>query len=273
MNSKRWLGRMTLVLPGLLLGLSVCAAVVIGQDDDKKEPEKKKETPKERTWKNKPDKDNNFIGAAACKTCHDKEDHGKQYSKWKEARHSKAFETLGSDAAKKIAKEKGIEDPQKDANCLKCHVTAYTQPKELKHKKFKDEDGVQCETCHGPGENHKKVQLKAAMGGDDDDDEDEYEYEPLPEDEITLSPKEETCRTCHNEESPSYKEFNFKKFAKKIRHWDPRKEREDEKDEEEADEEEGKEKEEKGDGDEKKDDDSKEEAENSNAPRNTCSNE
>lgn len=159
-----------------------------------------------------------YIGASKCKSCHKSEESGDQYGKWEAARHSKAFETLGSDAAMAIAKEKGIEDPQKADECLRCHVTAFGAPEEHIKKGFKTEAGVQCETCHGPGEDHLKARFaaaaEAAAGG----------RMEVPAGEIDVTVGEDTCRTCHNEESPTYEHFCLC-FFKKIRHLDPRKER------------------------------------------------
>ena len=59
-----------------------------------------------------------FIGAAKCKMCHNSTKQGKIYAGWLETAHAKAYETLASEASKKIAAEKGIEDPQKAASVL-----------------------------------------------------------------------------------------------------------------------------------------------------------
>ncbi len=61
-----------------------------------------------------------YIGAAKCKTCHKKELMGDQYGAWQEAKHAKAFETLKSDKAAEIAKEKGLAGPAYESDeCLK----------------------------------------------------------------------------------------------------------------------------------------------------------
>ena len=36
-------------------------------------------------------------------------------------------------------------------------------------------------------------------------------------------PDEKTCKGCHNEESPSYKNFDFASFSQKIAHPMPKK--------------------------------------------------
>jgi len=156
---------------------------------------------------------NKYIGAKKCKSCHDSEEMGNQYAAWEKAAHSKAFDTLATPAAKEIASKKGIADPQKADECLKCHTTAFgVDAKEIK-KGFKSEEGVQCESCHGPGEDHFKARFKAAS-------EEGADKKPAPG-EIISSPTQETCLKCHNSESPTFKPFCFQERVAKIRHRRP----------------------------------------------------
>ena len=62
-----------------------------------------------------------YVGAEKCKMCHNTPAKGAQFTKWTESKHSKAFQTLAGEEAKKIAAAKGIADPQKAAECLRCH--------------------------------------------------------------------------------------------------------------------------------------------------------
>lgn len=163
------------------------------------------------------EKINHYIGAAKCKSCHKSEETGDQYGVWESKGHSKAFETLATDTAKKIAAEKGIEDPQKAPECLRCHVTAHGVPEDHIKRGFKPEAGVGCESCHGPGEEHMKARMKAAMAGDKD---------AKPEaGEVVSAPTEEDCRSCHNPDSPTFKPFCFHLRSAQIRHLNPTKER------------------------------------------------
>jgi hypothetical protein len=86
-----------------------------------------------------------YIGAAKCRNCHRAEKAGNQFAKWKKMEHAKAFETLGENEAKEIAKKQGVDDPQKSEKCLKCHATAFGEPAERLAKKFDPKAGVQCE--------------------------------------------------------------------------------------------------------------------------------
>jgi hypothetical protein len=165
------------------------------------------------------EKANKYIGAEKCKSCHQAEASGNQFGVWEKAPHAKAFETLASDAAKAIAKEKGIEDPQKSDQCLRCHVTAFGVPAEAIKKGF-DNKGVQCEACHGPGDLHVKARFAAAAEASDKE---ASTYQTIPADEIVAKVDESTCVKCHNEESPTFKPFCFWHRSAAIRHLDPRK--------------------------------------------------
>ena len=135
-----------------------------------------------------------YVGAAKCKMCHNKEEKGEQYNKWAAGPHAKAMASLkGADA--------------KNPKCLKCHSTAAANPDMV--ASITVEEGVSCESCHGPGSAYKvaatmKDKTKAMANG-------------------MIVPDEKLCRKCHNKESPNYKEFNFAEYSKKIAHKDPSK--------------------------------------------------
>lgn len=165
-----------------------------------------------------------YIGAGrACMTCHDKDSLGKPGAKWKESRHAKAFETLSSEGAKKIAKDRGIEDPAKSEACTKCHLTESGIARERLHEKFEGNKGVQCESCHGPAGAHQKARNNDGRTDDDAIRVDALKEMPLP----TL----DGCAKCHNADSPSIeksaywdkdkKTFDAKKAWEEIRHPNP----------------------------------------------------
>ncbi len=160
--------------------------------------EKKKATEEEKKVTHE------YAGVEKCSMCHKSEARGDQYGQWKKTRHATAYTTLATDAAKEIAKKMDIKDPQKSPKCLKCHVTAYGVDEELLGSKFTMEDGVGCETCHGPGGDYMKLSImkdkeKAIEAG-------------------LIIPTEELCVSCHNEGSPTYKKFVYKEFFPKIAH-------------------------------------------------------
>jgi hypothetical protein len=79
-----------------------------------------------------------------------------EYITWsKHDRHSKAFLNLQNSDSKKIAQNLGIGDPTKDPLCLKCHAT-YPNEDMPKSERFRLEDGVSCEACHGAAEGYLK---------------------------------------------------------------------------------------------------------------------
>ena len=153
-------------------------------------------------------KQRQHVGVDKCKVCHKSKKKGEQYAKWLAGAHSKAFETLASDPSKAIAKEKGIKDPQTAPECLKCHVTGHDVAAEFLGTKYKKEDGVGCESCHGAGGDFYKMKTMKAL----------YAGEIEPGTVGLLEPNEKLCVSCHNEESPTYKKFEYAVRVKEIAH-------------------------------------------------------
>ncbi len=163
-------------------------------------------------------KKNRFIGVDKCQKCHDKDDAGNQHAKWLAGPHSKAFETLAGDAAKKIAAERGIADPQKSPDCLRCHTTAYGEEAAQLMKGFDPADGVQCESCHAPGEVHFMARFRGAKDAGSG-------YPDISPEEMVSNTPASTCLGCHNEESPTFKPFCPHERKAEIRHLNPKKPR------------------------------------------------
>jgi hypothetical protein len=149
---------------------------------------------------------NKYVGVKMCKACHQSEKQGKQFDVWQKSKHAEAFKTLSSDTANAIAKAKGLKKTAAESpECLECH--AITSDAKL------TPDGVQCESCHGAGSAYKNMAImkdkaKAIKAG-------LAEFK----DEAAI---EKLCRTCHNEKSPTKKEFNFKEIWPKIKHLIPK---------------------------------------------------
>ncbi len=162
---------------------------------------------------------NRYIGSDKCKSCHGSADTGDQFGSWGQTKHAHAFETLGSEESKTMAAAKGIADATTADGCVRCHVTAFGVADEELKKGFDRAKGIQCETCHGPGEAHQKARLAAAAKGQAEG------YVQVPADEIVTDATEALCKTCHNEESPSYKPFCFHEFNAQFRHLNPKKPR------------------------------------------------
>ncbi len=150
-----------------------------------------------------------YLGVDGCKLCHRSEAKGNQHGKWQEGPHSKAHETLAGEKAKEHGQDQGISEPQNAEACLVCHVTAFSAPAERKARTYKIEDGVGCESCHGPGSAYKLIPImqdreKSIANG-------------------LLIPDEATCVRCHNDKSPTFKSFNYEEMFEKIAHPNPQK--------------------------------------------------
>jgi len=157
-------------------------------------------------------KPNSYVGVETCGMCHKSEKAGKQLDIWKASKHSQAYQTLLTTAADSIAKSRGSKTAAvKTEECLSCHVTTYNVDASLIGPKYKIEDGVQCETCHGPGSNYKAISVMknkdmAVANG------------------LTLVTNLETfCVKCHNEKSPTYVKQDVSVMWEKIKHTVPKK--------------------------------------------------
>lgn len=147
-----------------------------------------------------------YIGADKCKMCHNKPATGEQYKKWLSDPHSKALKTLSSQASLDYAKKNGIADPSKEAKCLKCHST-YEKAGVSLRGGILPEEGVSCESCHGPGSAYKSPAI--------------MKNKEMAMQKGLILPDKTLCITCHNKENPFYKEFNFDTYAAKIAHPNP----------------------------------------------------
>lgn len=147
-----------------------------------------------------------YIGASKCKMCHLKPAKGEQYNIWLKGPHAGAMKTLASEESKKIAAEMGIADPTTDPACIKCHSTVGAIEKSLVAS-IKMDEGVSCESCHGPGSRYKGASVMKSR--------------ELSMKNGLILPTEEVCLTCHNEESPTYKPFNYEEKVAMIAHPDP----------------------------------------------------
>ena len=155
-----------------------------------------------------------YVGDTKCKMCHSKDTlGGAEFPAWEKTAHAKAFESL-KPGAKADAKTKAKLDPQKDystdAACLKCHNTGYGKPSAADAKL----EGVQCEACHGPGSEYKSPKI---MGKKKYQDNKEAAHKDALAAGLVM-PTEELCKGCHNQESPTFKEFDYKKMVEMVKH-------------------------------------------------------
>jgi cytochrome c2 len=144
-----------------------------------------------------------YVGSKACKMCHNTETQGKIYDKWLSTKHANTIAVLDS-----------AKGERTNAKCLKCHTTGYGTAtgydKAADAMKIPEGLGaVGCEACHGAGADYKamsvmKDRAAAVAAG-------------------LVIPNEETCKTCHNADSPTFKGFDYAKMYPLIEHHIPKK--------------------------------------------------
>lgn len=119
-----------------------------------------------------------FYGNALCISCHPAE--GRV---WKASAHSHALATLER------------EGHDRDPDCVACHVVGLSATTGFKDRKVTPNlTDVGCESCHGPGENHRMAPARNKMG----------------------LVGEKACMPCHTtENSPN---FDFETYWEKIKH-------------------------------------------------------
>lgn len=144
-----------------------------------------------------------YVGSEVCGECHMARAVGSQYVNWMQSGHARAYWELKTDWAKFLASIRDeysdIKEPVEEWRCLKCHVTGAQDIVSKTAEGFRPEEGVGCESCHGPGSKYIDPDIMAdgerflANGG--------------------RLPDEKTCRTCHEDDR-----FHFDERLPKITH-------------------------------------------------------
>jgi len=158
-----------------------------------------------------------FVGSKSCQKCHFQE-----HASWAKTKMALAFKALKPKEAVDAKKAAGL-DPDKDytkeAKCVACHVTGYGKPGGypaiVEGKEWTAEEkeraplmeGVGCENCHGPGEKYSPYKK----------DNKEYKWEDIAK-LGAVHVDDKTCASCHNKDSPTFKEFDFKEKIGKDTH-------------------------------------------------------
>jgi hypothetical protein len=148
-----------------------------------------------------------YVGSRACGTCHGEEGEGNPFIGWMRSRHGHAYWRLGADWALFLARLRphydDLGDPIEDSRCLLCHVTGLQRDESLFASSFREEEGIGCEACHGPGSLYMDPEVMAdreaflAAGG--------------------VVPDEAMCRGCHR----NSERFDFEEMWPKIAHGGP----------------------------------------------------
>jgi hypothetical protein len=150
-----------------------------------------------------------YVGSRVCKSCHLGGANGDPYVTWLRSRHGHAYTRLAADWALFLAKLRphyhDLEQPIEDQRCLLCHVTGAQDPDSLFAGSFRQQEGVSCEACHGPGSDYIDPEIMSdresfiSHGG--------------------VIPDEQTCRSCHRNSD----RFDFAEWWPKVAHKRPAK--------------------------------------------------
>jgi len=125
-----------------------------------------------------------YVGATTCQSCH-----AKEYEIWKNSPHAKAFDSL-------------LGTQKKEGQCLICHQLPLSNVSHDSTALL--EQGVQCESCHGPGRYYSKSyvmkdkELSQVLG--------------------LLPQTPQVCLQCHNSQAPMSTPFDIESAWKKIAH-------------------------------------------------------
>ncbi len=153
-----------------------------------------------------------YVGVKKCGMCHKKAKQGEQLKIWKKSKHAQAYKALLTEKANKIAAKKGFKTKAAETpECLKCHVTAYNVDAKLLGKKYKKEDGIGCETCHGPGGKYAKRKIM------------KNKELAVKKGLLVYKDHKKLCTQCHNPDSPTFVARDFDKMWAKIKHLIPKK--------------------------------------------------
>ncbi|TNF71232.1 MAG: hypothetical protein EP299_12320, partial [Acidobacteria bacterium] len=125
-----------------------------------------------------------YVGVRVCSECHQGLAAGHQFSHWRLSKHAKAHATLSLPVSEEITRRSGIpEDPLEARVCLGCHTTGADAEEWQRDETFLIEDGVQCETCHGPGSEYSDAEV--------------MQNRELAMERGLVMPDRQTCLVCH----------------------------------------------------------------------------
>ena len=142
--------------------------------------------------------EHDYVGVAKCRSCHKKELMGDQIAVWRSGPHQSSWATLESPESIALGQSLGLTNPPAEsAECLVCHVTAFGVPADRIARSLDLADGVQCESCHGPGRRYRKKKIMS--------DPDKARANGL----WVISADSGICERCHNAQSPTFKTDRF----------------------------------------------------------------
>lgn len=151
-----------------------------------------------------------YVGVNKCVMCHKGDAKGKQFEIWQDSKHSKAYKTLETEAADKIAKDKGFTTKASETPlCLKCHILGKDIVPDELTESFDKTEGVQCESCHGAGSEYKAMAIM------------KDKQKSIENGLMVNTEPVKLCTGCHNSESPTFTSFNYDEMWAKIKHSKP----------------------------------------------------
>jgi len=103
-----------------------------------------------------------YVGNETCASCH-----AAAYEKWLATAHSRTFVPMRSMMAMMMGDEAGVTAccPAKSGLCLPCHGTAHNVPARFRGPGVRMGEGVTCEKCHGPGQEHAELAMAQKGSG------------------------------------------------------------------------------------------------------------
>ncbi|MFV1958185.1 MAG: cytochrome c family protein [Planctomycetota bacterium] len=141
-----------------------------------------------------------YISQRSCKKCH-----FKQAKSWKKTVHKSAMDLLKPGERADVKKKFKLDpekDYTKDPKCLACHTTGYGKPggypayketwSEDEAKLAKNNAGVGCEACHGPGSLYTPYKK----------DHEDFKRADVVKLGLVSPVTKEMCLECHNKENP-----------------------------------------------------------------------
>ena len=97
-----------------------------------------------------------YVGNETCASCH-----ASAYDQWLGTPHSRTAVAMRSMMAMMMAEKVEVTAccPGKSGICMACHGTAHDVPAAYRGPGVRMGEGVTCEKCHGPGQEHSELAM------------------------------------------------------------------------------------------------------------------
>ena len=136
------------------------------------------------------------VGSCASSICHGRVEPDPRSNVWlneyriwlREDKHSGAYKLLLNEQSKSIAKKLGLANAHEARECLACHADYV--PVAMRGEKFRIEDGVGCESCHGGSQHWLKTHAEKMASHEANMDQGLFPSDQLPA-------RSDLCLSCH----------------------------------------------------------------------------